>query len=361
MPDAPEPPGGRAPPAPPLPYRAPRWLPDAHSQTIWPAVVSPRPPLHYHRERWDAPDGDFVDVDFTEAPGAGDTLDTRPLLVLFHGLEGSARSHYALALMRAAMARGWRGAVPHFRGCSGEPNRLPRAYHSGDSAEIDWLLRRFRSRHAPAAPLLAVGVSLGGNALLKWAGEHEAAAGAIVAGVAAVCPPQDLEAGAVALSRGFNRVYTANFMKTLKTKSLAKLARFPGLYDRDAVAAARSFHDFDGLVTAPLHGFADCYDYWQRSSCRQFLPRIRVPTLVINTRNDPFVPFHALASADEVSSDVLLDYPGTGGHVGFASGPPPGRQHWLPERVLQFLADAMGATHAAPGVPSPPLTMPLPR
>ena len=325
-------------------YRAPAWLPGAHLQTIWPAVIAPRPAIDYRRERWDTPDGDFIDVDFAAplncdaapaAPAAG--ADRRPWLVLFHGLEGSSASHYALAMMAQAHRRGWHAAVPHFRGCSDEVNRLPRAYHSGDSEEIDWILRRFKASLAPDVPLYAAGVSLGGNALLKWLGERGAQAGATVAAAAAISPPQDLQAGAQALSRGFNRqVYMASFLKTLKSKSLAKLERFPGLFDRHSMLSARNFFEFDDVVTAPLHGFADCYDYWSQSSSRQFLARIEVPTLVINARNDPFLPPGALADPRAVSSAVRLEYPDQGGHAGFLAGSFPGRLDWLPQRALHF-------------------------
>jgi predicted alpha/beta-fold hydrolase len=315
-------------------YRAPRWLRGPHAQTIWPAVVAPRAHVAYRRERLETPDGDFIDVDHATGPGV---REDAPLLVLFHGLEGSSASHYATALMAMATAQGWRGAVAHFRGCSGEPNRAPRAYHSGDSAEIDWILRRFASRLPAGTPLMAAGVSLGANALLKWLGEQGGAAGFVTAAVA-VSPPQDLAAGAVALSRGFNRVYMDNFLRTLKRKSLAMLERHPGLFDRERMLASRDFFDFDDAVTAPVHGFASCHDYWARSSCRQFLGGVHVPTLVINALNDPFLPASALAPAAEVSREVTLEYPSEGGHVGFLGGRFPGRFDWLPSRARRFLS-----------------------
>jgi predicted alpha/beta-fold hydrolase len=221
---------------------------------------------------------------------------------------------------------GWRGVVVHWRGCSGEPNLLARAYHSGDSAEIDWILRRLR-------PDFAAGVSLGANVLLKWLGEQGSRADFIRA-AAGVSAPQDLHAGAVALSRGFNRLYCLHFLVTLKRKSLLKLDCFPDLYDRRTVSAARDFFDFDDVVTAPLHGFANAMDYWTRSSCRQFLGDVAVPTLVLNARNDPFLPESALAGPSEVSRHVLLDYPAAGGHVGFLHGRVAGA--WLPQRLVGF-------------------------
>jgi predicted alpha/beta-fold hydrolase len=333
------------------PYAAPRWLPGAHAQTIWPAVLAPRPRVAYRRERWDAPDGDLIHLDWaaaTAVPPPG-----RPMLALFHGLEGSSDSHYARALMAEATSRGLDGVVIHFRGCGGELNRMPRAYHSGDSGEVDWILRRLATRRAAEGrdgPLLVAGVSLGGNVLLKWLGERGTDAG-FVAAAAAVSPPQDLHAGAIVLSRGFNRLYTANFLQTLRRKSLAMLERHPGLFDRARVASARDFFDFDELVTAPLHGFDSAVDYWTRSSCRQFLGGIAVPTLVLHALNDPFMPPTALASAREVSRAVRLEYPDEGGHVGFLVGPPPGRIDWMPRRLFAHFAEIVGERAVNPGSP----------
>jgi predicted alpha/beta-fold hydrolase len=256
---------------------------------------------------------------------------------LFHGLEGRSASHYAHALMHDVANARWSGAVVHFRGCSGEPNRLPRAYHSGDSAEIDWMLRRMRAQHDGA--LYAVGVSLGGNALLKWLGERGASAASIVTGAAAVSAPLDLMAAGDALGRGFNLVYTRAFLSSLRRKSLAKLTQHPGIYDAALVRRARTLRDFDNVVTAPLHGFMDTDDYWTRSSSKPHLRSIDVPTLVVNARNDPFMPERALPHAHEVSPVVELDFPEGGGHVGFVSAPFPGNLQWLPARILSFFRD----------------------
>lgn len=280
------------------------------------------------RERWDTPDGDFIDVDFCGDPGA------KTQLVLFHGLEGCSDSHYARAIAAHAAQAGWRLAIPHFRGCSGELNRRPRAYHSGDSEEIDWVLRRV------GGPLHAVGISLGGNALLKWLGERGAQARALVRRAAAVSAPIDLSAAGNALDRGLNRlVYTRHFLATLKPKSLAKLEIFPGIYDPDRVRKARSFREFDGVVTAPLHGFRDTDHYWSSSASGPYLEHIRVPTLLLNARNDPFLPEHALLNAARKAAPcVVLEFPRTGGHAGFLVGPFPGRHHWLPRHLFEFLS-----------------------
>ncbi len=317
------------------PYRAPRWLPGGHAQTIYPVLFAPRPSVAYRRERWTTPDGDFVDVDWAQRDvAAAPTLDLdAPLVALFHGLEGSSRSHYAVSLMHAALRIGWRGVVVHFRGCSGEPNRYARAYHSGDSEEIDWMVRQL-ARLVPA--LYVAGVSLGANALLRWLGERGGDAARVVTRAAAVSPPLDLMAAGNALDHGFNLVYTGHFLRTMRRKALAKLAYHPGAYDRNAVARARTLRAFDNVVTAPLHGYRDTDDYWTRASSKPILRAIAAPTLVLNARNDPFLPATALPSRSEVSSAVTLEQPAEGGHVGFVTGPFPGSLAWLPERLLAY-------------------------
>ncbi len=321
-------------PAPPADFRPPWWLPGGHAQTIWPlARRGELPP--YRRERVETPDGDFIDLDWLAGPPGA------PLLVLFHGLEGSSASHYARSLMRAVQAAGWRGVVPHFRGCSGEPNRLARAYHSGDSAEIDWILRRLAVAAGPA-PLFAVGVSLGGNALLKWLGEREHAAAALLAGAAAVCPPLDLAVSGHALARGFNRLYTRHFLATLRRKALAKLAEHPDLFDAARLRVAATLYDFDDLYTGPVHGFAGADDYWRRASSRPWLRAVRVPTLLVAAANDPFVPAAALPLPSELSPQVRFECPTGGGHVGFLAGSCPGHIDWLPARLLHHFVRLAG-------------------
>ena len=317
-------------------YCAPWWLPSGNLQTIWAAVRAQRfrgaPPV-FRRERWTAPDQDFVDVDFLENPSSAGA----PLLVVFHGLEGSSGSHYAQALADVACLRGWACAVPHFRGCSGELNHAPRAYHSGDFEEIDWLLKRFKSAHS--GPIVAVGISLGGNALMRWAGEMGSQAAAVVGGVVAVCSPLDLAASGWAIGRGFNRqVYTRMFLKTMVPKALQKLHQHPGLFDRNALLAARDLYAFDNVVTAPLHGFKNTEDYWSRASAKPHLHNIRIPALALNALNDPFIPAWSLPCAQEVSSSVTLWQPRQGGHVGFPVAPFPGHVQAMPEAVTAFLA-----------------------
>ncbi len=330
-------------------YIAPWWLPGGNLQTIWPALyarrVSGAAPA-YQRERWDTPDGDFVDVDFLVA-SAEPPAQGKPLLVLFHGLEGSSRSHYAEAFADWCARQGIAFAVPHFRGCSGELNQGPRAYHSGDFEEIDWILRRLRARHTAqgGGPLLAVGVSLGGNALMRWAGEMGEAARVTSDAVAAVSSPIDLAAGGHAIGRGFNRlVYTRMFLNTMKPKALKKLAQHPGLFDRAALLAARDLYEFDQHFTAPLHGFRSTEDYWARASAKPHLASIHIPALLVNALNDPFVPASSLPRRHEVGHHVTLWQPAHGGHVGFTHGRLPGHVQTLPDAVGRWLLGTLAPT-----------------
>ncbi len=312
-------------------YRAPRWLPGAHVQTVAAARLLTAPRVEYRRERWDTPDGDFIDVDFALPEPESEVA---PVLVLFHGLEGCSRSHYALAITRAAADRGWRALVAHFRGCSGEPNRLPRAYHSGDSDEGDWILRAAARRY-PDARLHAIGVSLGGNMLAKWLGERGTDASFVTA-AASIGSPLDLAAGGAALSRGINMLYTKVFLATLKDKALAKIAQFPAVASAEAIRASRDLYEFDNAYTAPVHGFRDTDDYWSRASGKPWLPAVEVPHLVLNARNDPFVPASSLPRPRDVSRHVHLEQPEEGGHIGFARGPFPGDLGYLPQRLFRF-------------------------
>ena len=287
------------------------------------------PEVAYRRETWDTPDGDRIALDWLDA----DADDTAPLVVLFHGLEGDSRSHYALRLMHSLSQRRWRGVVVHFRGCGGMPNQLPRGYHCGDSAEIDWILRRLKAGNPP--PIHAVGVSLGGNALLKWLGEQREAASAVLDRAVAISAPLALPTTGHVLGSGFNKLYARLFLKTLRPKALAMIERHGLPFDREAIAAVDNLWHYDGLFTAPLHGFKDADDYWERSNSRPYLKSIARPTLLINARNDPFLPAEDLPGPDEVAPQVSLEFPAEGGHVGFASGKK--QPDWLAIRVLCFL------------------------
>lgn len=306
-------------------YTASGWLFNGHLQTIIPAKLLRLPKVSYRRERWLSPDNDFIDLDFIDADV------NMPLVVLFHGLEGSSQSPYARTLMSEIKKRSWAGVVVHFRGCSGELNHAPRFYHSGDSAEVNWVLQRIRQQN-PQRTLFACGFSLGGNALLRWLGESQNGAGFIQA-ACAISAPLDLTNGGVVLGKGFNKVYTALFLRTLKPKCLNKLKQYPGLFDREKMLAAKNLYEFDNIVTAPLHGYKNTEDYWLRASAKHILNDIVLPTLVLNAKNDPFLPGRYLPEV--ASASVVLEYPQYGGHVGFA-GSWPADNKWLPKRILHF-------------------------
>jgi predicted alpha/beta-fold hydrolase len=317
--------------------RAPLWLPGGNLQTIWPARFAARPVAaapRLQRERWTTPDGDFIDVDFADGTAGA------PALVLFHGLEGSSASHYAQGFAAEAARRGWSVALPHFRGCSGELNQAPRAYHSGDHQEIGWILGRLRLRYG--RPLHAAGVSLGGNALLRWAGEAGDAARQLTLAVAAISSPLDLTAAGAAIDRGFNRLaYARMFLATMKPKALRKWQQHPGLFDRQRLLAAQTIYAFDDVFTAPLHGFAGTPDYWARASAKPHLASIRVPTLALNARNDPFVPAASLPTAADAGRWVTLWQPEQGGHCGFPAGRFPGHVQAMPQAVCAWLAEQL--------------------
>ena len=339
-------------------YQAPWWLPGGNLQTIWPALQASRghcarPP--YRRERWRSPDGDFIDLDWLDQKsesgrGAGPDLPAggppppavpgaAPLLVLFHGLEGSSRSHYATAFADFAARRGLQFAVPHFRGCSGELNHGPRAYHSGDHEEIGWILARLRARQP--GPLVAVGVSLGGNALMRWAAEAGSTAARLADAVACICSPLDLAASSRAIGRGLNRLtYTAMFLRSMKPKAMAKLRQHPGLFDGERLMAARDLYQFDDIFTAPLHGFRDADDYYARASARPHLHRIRLPALALNALNDPFVPASSLPAPGGAGEFLTLWQPAEGGHVGFPDGHLPAHVRTMPFEVGGWLLRA---------------------
>lgn len=316
-------------------YKAPWWLPGRHLQTIAPTFPFRRRLAFDNsdrRERWETPDGDFIDVDWFGPEGAP------RLLVLFHGIEGGSQSHYARSICAHALASGgWRCAVPHFRGCSGEPNRKPRAYHAADSVEIGWILERFRERHGAVHP---VGVSLGGNALLKWLGERGDSAGKIVCRAATVSALIDLTAFGEVIGRGFNRVYGWYFLyaSPMRRKALQKFERFRaelwkrGMWE-ERVRAVTTLSQFDDALTAPLHGFRDSGHYWESASSTGWLKKIQVPTLLINARNDPFHLPRGLPKQADVSAAVELAFQDKGGHAAF-----PGQRRWLARRVLEFLS-----------------------
>lgn len=324
-------------------YKAPTWLPGGHVQTIWSALCARNrwgPVMPKIRERWRTPDGDFIDVDLQHA-----SQKNRPMMVLFHGLEGSSDSHYAQAFADWAAVHDLNFALPHFRGCSGELNHAPRAYHSGDHEEIDWVLKRLRDEHLAQGGqvMVAAGVSLGGNALMRWAAEQGTAALQKANAIASICSPLDLVQSGHAIGRGLNRqIYTRMFLRSMKPKAMAKLKQHPGLFDAKKLMAARDLYDFDNVFTAPLHGFKDTDDYWSKASAKPLMKYIRLPALALNARNDPFVPASSLPKQIEVSKTVTLWQPEEGGHVGFAQGSWPSHVRGLPDAVGGWLMTASG-------------------
>lgn len=298
----------------------PFWLRGPHMGTIVPALWGRRltalpPSIH---QRWDTPDGDFINV-VRDSVSISST--TAPLLVVFHGLEGSADSHYARLFRYWAHSVGVGFVMPHFRGCSGEINLAPRAYHSGDHQEIDWILRRLQSE-APTRPVLAVGVSLGGNALAHWVCVHGQQAGRVLTAAAAVSAPLDLCAAGQAMCVGFNRhVYGRLFLQTMVPKALKKLHQHPGLFSKQALLKARDLRSFDDAFTAPVHGYGDVDTYWREASAKPLLQSADIPLLLLNAQNDPFVPATSLPEQRDVSRSVELWQPTHGGHVGFADRP----------------------------------------
>ena len=316
------------------PFQPAWWCPGPHLQTAWGRLVRRLPDVPVFRVRWTAPDGDFLDLDFVDGPiGA-------PTLLVLHGLEGSSESKYVRGLLHRARRRGWRGAALNFRSCGGELNRAPRLYHSGETDDVGWVIERLLKRD-PGSPLLPVGVSLGANVLLKWLGEVGERAPEEIRAAVAISTPFDLAAGADKLSRGLGRLYTRFFLRTLRRTALAKARQYPGLLESEAIRKARTWRQYDDAVTAPLHGFENAEEYWALSSSGTYLRSVRRPTLLINARNDPFLPADALPESAVAESPWLhAEFTSGGGHAGFVAGSWPWKvRYWAEERAIGFLAD----------------------
>lgn len=327
----------------PRPFRVARWASNPHAQTLVARFVRSADGPAMARVRWELPDGDFLDVDFGPDPGPG-----TPLVLVLHGLEGGADRRYMLSQCRELLARGMRPVAMNFRGCSGELNRLPRMYHSGETSDPAWVLERLR-RDFPGRPVGAVGFSLGGNVLLKLMGERADGGLGLVDAAVAVSVPMDLAAGCELLERtAMGRVYTWFFLRSLKRKMRAKASLLEGLVDLEAALACRTLRAFDEAATARLHGFRDAADYYRRSSSEGFLGGVRVPTLVIHALDDPFLPGDALPRAALGANPALtVVVHARGGHVGFMEGPPWGPRYWADAEAARFLADALGAGRGA--------------
>jgi predicted alpha/beta-fold hydrolase len=320
-------------------YRPCRWLPGAHAMTVFASVARPLPRPPAARERWELPDGDFLDVDRF----AGDGADA-PVLVVCHGLEGSSRAPYVRGLVTAARSHGLAALALNFRGCSGEPNRLARFYHSGETGDLGHVVARLVTERPGRAVLLS-GFSLGGNVVVKYLGEHGDDLPAEVRGAAVISVPFDLARSAAAIDGpGFwCWLYRERFLRRLREKALAKARRFPELLDAAAIRAAARFSDFDGAVTAPLHGFGSARAYWTRCSAGAFVAGVRRPLLAIASRDDPMVPADTLPLvAARANPRVKLVVTAAGGHVGFVSGPPLRPGFWAEARAAAFVAGLAG-------------------
>ncbi len=314
------------------PFEPAWWLRNRHFQTLW-SVLCRRPPeVDVERERLSLPDGDFLDLLWTVRKAG-------PIVVILHGLEGSFDSHYVRGLMYAIAHQGWRGVLMHFRGCSGEPNRLARSYHSGDTGDIAFVVDCIKARYRET-PVVVVGFSLGGNVLLKWLGEGGRACR--VNAAVAVSVPLQLDRAVDALGYGFSRVYQWYLVKQLTASVSKKFCKRSAPFDLSAVKKVKTLRQFDDIVTAPLHGFNDADHYYAVSSSKQYLKTIAIPTLVIHAIDDPFLPPEVIPAERELSDAVEFELSSHGGHVGFVGGPWPWRADYVLERrILRFFADQL--------------------
>lgn len=317
-------------------YRPAWWLPGAHLPTIWGKKGRRQLAVHDRIERWTTPDDDHISI-----ARAGVIRPGIPHLLVLHGLEGTVRSNYAQGLMAQARKRGWSADLMLFRSCDGVINRARRLYHSGETTDIDFVVRTLIADH-PGIGIRVVGVSLGGNVTLKWLGEQGADIPENVRGAAGVSVPYDLGAGSRFLEHGLGPRYTAHFMKGLRGKTLEKLERFPDLCDREALLRAKTFWEFDEAVTGPVHGFTGADDYYERSSSIRFLAGIRRPTLLFNAVDDPFLPSSVLDRVSVVAKSnnhLYLEFSRRGGHVGWIEGSPMSPRYFMEERVISWLAN----------------------
>ena len=313
------------------------WVPGPHLQTLWRRLFRQPVRVTWRIERWDTPDGDFIEL-ARVAPASGGA--EAPRFLMLHGLEGGMQSHYAHATLEELARRGWAADMLLFRSCGAELNRMPRFYHSGDTDDIAFVVDRLRREH-PGAPIGLAGYSLGGNVLLKYFGEHGDRLPPEIVGGVAVSVPFDLGRGARHIDRGFSRVYQRFFMASLRRKALAKLARYPDLADRDRLERARTLVDFDNALTAPLHGFADADDYYTKSSALRWLHGVRRPVLLLSAVDDPFLPPDVLEEVARVAREnraLELEFTPRGGHVGFIGGRVPWKPVYYAEwRIGEYL------------------------
>lgn len=316
-------------------FNAPRWARNRHVQTIWPRYFRKRSPLSVRWERLELNDGDFVDLAWGPKP-----KKLSGLVVMFHGLEGSIRSHYAHELMATVSGGSWQGVMMHFRGCSGEVNRTPRAYHSGDTQDALHVLKLLGERF-PAIPKTALGVSLGGNMLLKLLGENPLLHGLKAA--IAISAPLKLAECANSINHGFSRIYQRYLLASMRNNLKAKMKKldYRALLPMrmNEVDNIRTFREFDDAVTAPLHGFADADDYYEKCSGFHFLSAIHCPTLILHSIDDPFMNHLVVPDEKDLARQVTIELSDNGGHVGFMQGLPWNTKIWLHQRVMQFFSE----------------------
>lgn len=313
-------------------YRAPRWLTNPHLNTAWAGLARRSRDPGFARERLELDDGDFLDLDWIR------TGRSR-LAVLSHGLEGNSRRAYMTGMAGALFAQGWDVLAWNYRGCSGEPNRLLRSYHSGATEDLDTVIRHAGSGYGSVA---LVGFSLGGNLTLKYLAERGSSAQGAIAGAVVFSVPCDLAASSRQLATPGNRHYMRRFLRTMRSKVRLKDTLFPGAMDLTGIDEMTTFRQFDDRFTAPIHGFADAGDYWARCSARPLIPDIRVPTLMVNAGDDPFLPEECYPVPECRDSDrVWLEIPSHGGHVGFVTMNT-SRRYWSERRAAGFLGDHAG-------------------
>jgi len=303
------------------------WLPGPHLQTLWPTLCRKNiRNLELERERLELPDGDFVDLDWVGKSG--------PIVIILHGLEGSVHSPYAQGMLHAIVGQGWRGLFIHFRGCSGEPNRLPRSYHSGETQDLAWVVQAILKRE-PQIPIAAVGFSLGGNVLLKWLGET--GSNNPLAAAVGVSVPFELTKASKHIQRGFSKLYQWHLLRCIRRRLKEKFAYQTLVLPYKSLQNVKTLWELDDIFTAPVHGFSSVDEYYSLSSSRQYLGKICVPTLLVQSKDDPFYSQDLLPNSHELSKQIQLELTTSGGHVGFISGNIPGRsEYWLEKRVPEF-------------------------
>jgi len=333
-------------------FAPPWWLAGPHLQTLAGKFWRAAPSEILSTERIETPDGDFLDMDWMP-----ETDPAAPLVLLLHGLEGHTRRGYMVQTCLALADRGLRAVGLNFRGCSGEVNRAPRFYHSGETEDVDFVCALLRARF-PTRPIMVIGFSLGGNILLKYLGEQGTKNTAGLCAAVAISVPYDLFAGAEALERrGLTKVYAGYFLRSLLAKVRAKEAILANILDLDAVRASATLRDFDDAATAKLHGFANADDYYRKCSSNRFLQSIRVPTLLLHSLDDPFLPASALPiSAIEANRFLTLVLTEGGGHVGFVEGGAPWNPtFWMEEQSASFLAYHHRGASATTSRANPPV------